>query len=806
MAVTPPAKVANSNPLGNDEVNVFTEPKNAQVWFDMLTEAENVFETWQNRCDNIDKQYASLDRLASETRQKEFQMFWSNLQVLGPSVYARPPVPVVVPKFKDRRPIYQTASEIAERCATVAFDLAYINDALLLVRDDLVLHGRGVLWVRHERAKNGKPEKVCIEHKNRHDFLHDPARCWYEVQWVAAASYLTREEAKKRFSKFSADAYDDAEYKIDRDARDIGGADERERAKVWEIWHRGLGRVVWVTEGVDVLLDDAPPHLDLQGYFPCPRPAFGTTQPGSLVPVPDILYYRDQLEELNQLTGRIHALSDAVRVKGFYPAGGNSLSDAIEAALKINSDARVMVPITDWAAFGGSKEVIVWLPIDMIANTINVLVTLRKQIIEDIYQVMGLSDIMRGATDPNETLGAQQLKMQSGSVRIKDKQAEMARLSKECVQITTEIITEKFDDQTIMAMSQTQLPRKAEHQMQLMQMQQQFAQQAQQAQQRMQQLQAPQGPQGGPPGMGPPQGGPPPGAAPQPSPGGGDPTAEIQAALQQAQQQLQAFAQKPTYEDVMAFLRSNRDRAFVLDIETDSTIQFDEQKEKQGRVEFMQMLGGLLPQLGAMVAAQPAMAPFAGKLLKFSVAPYRVGRELDNAIDDAVQQMETLAGQGGQGQEDPKAKGMKQDAAAKAQIEREKMQWQTQENDKERQLKIAELQMKGQLETQKIQNEQQVAQLEYEGNEKERQAKIMQINAQMQRDQQKGAIDQQNAQMKIGMDAQKQRIQAQGMAEKNAMSREQMAQKAQDNAMNRNMKAQQFDQKMRQPVNPRGAP
>ena len=122
MAVTPPAKVANSNPLGNDEVNVFTEPKNAQVWFDMLTEAENVFETWQNRCDNIDKQYASLDRLASETRQKEFQMFWSNLQVLGPSVYARPPVPVVVPKFKDRRPIYQTASEIAERCATVAFD------------------------------------------------------------------------------------------------------------------------------------------------------------------------------------------------------------------------------------------------------------------------------------------------------------------------------------------------------------------------------------------------------------------------------------------------------------------------------------------------------------------------------------------------------------------------------------------------------------------------------------------------------------------------------------------------------------
>jgi hypothetical protein len=799
MAEYSPGKVADPQTLGRDDVNVFTEPQNAQVWFDMLTEAEKVFEDWQDRCDNIDKQYANLERLNDPYRPKEFQMFWANMQVLAPSIYARPPVPVVVPKFKDRRPIFQTASEIAERSAIVAFDLAYIHDALLQVRDDMVLHGRGALWLRHERARGGKPEKVCIEHKDRHDFLHDPARCWYEVQWVAAASYLTRDEAKARFSKYSGDAYDEAEYKIDRDARDIGGVDERERAKVWEVWHRGLGRVVWITEGVDVLLDDAPPHLELQGYFPCPRPAYGTTQPGSLVPVPEILYYRDQLDELNKLTGRIHALAESVEVKGFYPSGGNSMADAIEKALKTKSDSRVLVPITDWAAFGGSKEVIIWMPIDMIANTINVLVTLRKQIIEDIYQVMGLSDIMRGSTDPNETLGAQQLKMQSGSVRIRDKQAEIARLSRDCVQITTEIITEKFSDDTIIAMSQTQLPRKAEHQMQLAQMQQQFAQQAQMAQQRMQQLQGPQGiPPGGPAGMGQ-QGGPPPGP---PALGGADPTAEIQQALTQAQQQLQAFAQKPTYEDVMMFLRNNRARNFVLDIETDSTIQLDEQKEKQSRAEFMQVLGNILPQLGAMIAAQPAMASFAGEILKFAVAPYRVGRQLDNAIDDASQLMQGIAGQGQQ--EDPKTKGMKQDAAAKAQIEREKMQWQTGENDKERQIKQLELQIKAMSDQKKLENEQQVAMLEYQGNEKERQAKILQINAQMQRDAQKGEIDQQNAAMKINMDAQKQRIVAQGMQEKNAMSREQMAQRAQDNAMNRSMKAQQFDQKMRQPMNPRG--
>jgi hypothetical protein len=299
-----PGKVADPTPQHIDEVNVYTEPKNARVWLDMLLEAEKIFEDWQYRCDNIDKQYANLDRLTDASRPREFQMFWANLQVLAPSVYARPPVPVVVPKFKDRRPIFQTASEIAERSATVAFDLANIHAALLLARDDMVLHGRGALWLRHEMGKGSKPEKVCIEHKDRRDFLHDPARNWYEVVWVAAASYLTREEMKKRFSKHSGDAYDDADYKIDRDTHDIGGSDERERAKVWEVWHKGLARVVWVSEGVDVLLDEGPPHLELQNYFPCPCPVYATTQPGSLVPVPDILYYRDQLDELNKLTGK----------------------------------------------------------------------------------------------------------------------------------------------------------------------------------------------------------------------------------------------------------------------------------------------------------------------------------------------------------------------------------------------------------------------------------------------------------------------------------------------------------------------
>ena len=88
-------------------------------------ESENAFEDWNTTATTIDKRYATLERLVRQrTRDKKFQMFWANTEVIKPSIYAKPPVPVVVPKFKDRRPVYQAASEVAERCAVVAFDLA----------------------------------------------------------------------------------------------------------------------------------------------------------------------------------------------------------------------------------------------------------------------------------------------------------------------------------------------------------------------------------------------------------------------------------------------------------------------------------------------------------------------------------------------------------------------------------------------------------------------------------------------------------------------------------------------------------
>jgi hypothetical protein len=439
---------------------------------------------------------------------------------------------------------------------------------------------------------------------------------------VAAASYLTRGEARKRFKKSSNDEYQQAEYRVDKDTQEVGGADNRERAKFWEIWSKGDRRVLWVAKGCEKILDEDDPHLDLRGFFPCPKPAYGTVQRGSLVPVPDVLQYKDQLEEVNLLTARIHALSDALEVKGFYPAGGAEIADAVQTAINIKTPGRVMVPIANWAAFGGSKEIIIWLPIENIAATIKECVALRKEIIQDIYQIMGLSDIMRGSSDPNETLGAQQMKSQYGSTRIRDKQSELVRLARDLVEITTEIVTEKFSPVTMIEMSQTQLPTQDMQKKMVAQIQ----QKAQQAIMLAQQA-AP------PPGQQPPQ------------PGQQDPQQQVQQMIAQAEDAIKKVLGKPTIEQVLRFLKDNRMKSFVLDIETDSTIIPNEQAEKQQRSEFVGVLAQLLPQLSAMMVAEPKSAEFCGELLKFAVAPFRAGRSLDGAVDELVEQMKAKGDQ-----------------------------------------------------------------------------------------------------------------------------------------------------------------
>ena len=405
------------------------------------------------------------------------------------------------------------------------------NVRLKQVRDDYLLYARGVARLYYEPVMEANPaylgedgldtagvegeaaalqadqaagapseilkfEHVKLAYIQRKDFVHGWARTWEELPWLAFRSYLSRKELRTRFPAIADEISLDASperSETDRPTSSDSGSDDK--ATIWEIWNREAGEVLWVAEGYANILEQGPPYL-LQGFFPCPKPAYGTLTNDSLEPVPDFTYYQDQCEEIDTLTGRIASIQDSLKIVGFYPAGPEGEgSPEVERAAQPGFENK-LIAVKSWAMFkeGGSGGApIVWWPVDQVVKVLEGCVQARQQLIDDVYQIYGLSDIMRGDGNAQETATAQSIKAQFGSVRIRDRQQELARFCRDVCRMIAEIICTQFQPETLMAMANMPLVSDAEVQQQQM----------------MQALQST--PQGGPMGLGGPM--PPPGIA-----------------------------------------------------------------------------------------------------------------------------------------------------------------------------------------------------------------------------------------------------------------------------------------------------
>jgi len=601
------------------------EDRSAQRILEVISDSETRMERWQTKCDRIDKLYSSLqslsglDMIGDRFLDREYNLFWASVEVIKPSIYSRPPVPVVTPKFQDRKAVKRITSELLERCAIAGFDESDIDQVMLGVRDDLVINARGVIWLTFEDDDKG--QKVCIEHLDRKDFGHSAARKWAEVGKVWRKAWLSHEEARERFSEYSGDMYLNANWGTHRDRFDDSTwVSIEDTAPFYEVWDKDEGKVYWVSEGCADYLDSGEPHLKLKGFFPCPRPAYGTMQRASLIPVPDISYIEDQLETINSLTARIHDLCEKLVVKGIIPAG-TEVGDAIEMALRSDDASYMMIPVPAMSLSDGAK--VEWLPIDMVAQAILSAVEARREIIGNVQELFGIADIMRGDTEAAETAKAQTLKAQFGSVRIRDRVNELIRIARDTVCIMVEIMAEEFNFDTMLDMSQMELPTAAEIRKQIKELEKAAREEleglATQAQEALQNSED------------------------------ADPQAAAQQ-FQQAQQQIigkyqpqiAKLSQTVTTEQVKELLDDEKLLPFVFDIETDSTIYPDEQAEKESRNEFMQVFVTASQALAPLAMSGPAGAKLAGGLIKFQLGPYRAGRELQGLVDEWVESLENM--------------------------------------------------------------------------------------------------------------------------------------------------------------------
>lgn len=181
---------------------------------------------------------------------------------------------------------------------------------------------------------------------------------------------------------------------------------------------------------------------------------------------------------------------------------------------------------------------------------------------------------------------------------------------------------------------------------------------------------------------------------------------------QQMAQQIRQLEQTVTVERVITFLRDERTRSFAIEIETDSTIMPDEAAEKQSRNEFLSAFSQASSGVAQLLQLGPSGAELAGGLLKFALAPYRVGRQLDGLIEKFTEQAPQIVEQQMQSQQQGQDPALAQAQQQLAQAEQQKAQAQMQKVQADMQLQAAKLQLDQQKEQADFAHKQQVLQIE----------------------------------------------------------------------------------------------
>lgn len=496
-------------------------------------------------------------------------------------------------------------------------------------------------------------ETAVPDHVSYNEFLHNVARKWQDVYFVGRKTFQTRDELKARFIKESTTPGKTIGEVIplDHSADDTTAerdSDQFKKAAIYEIWDKPSKSVIWISKGYSSgTLDVKPDPLELQDFFPCPKPAIGTRSPDSLLPQADYLYYQGQAEQINRLTARIGKLMEALQLKGFY-ASGSGLKDQL--ADLFSAGTATMIPVESWAIMkdGGIANLVVWLPIDVVSTALTACIAARKALLDDVYQITGMADIMRGDVDPDETATATRTKATWGSSRVRNKQQELARVAGETLQIMGQVIASKFQVETLAKMTNVKLIPSEAMRVQLGQQLQSYFQ----TQQMQQQAQMPP-PQAAAPGQAP--------AAPPPPPPPIPPPPmpllkQMLAAVgvpfsRPTIQDVQSLMQGPSWDEVMGLLRDNTLRTFRIDVEADSTIAVDDEAEKAKAVEFVETIGKLVGSLMPLIQLAPELLPMAEQTVLYLVRRYRVGREMEEVIEKAftsLSQQATQAMQSGQ--------------------------------------------------------------------------------------------------------------------------------------------------------------
>lgn len=683
----------------------------ARYWHMELALADKEEKDWRDQGMKVVLKYRDQRGGTKSNRgSHRFNILWSNTELLKPALYSKTPEPIVRRRFgrsriaqqmltsqqaqpgtqgvpqpgqppspapgmglagqglpeglqqqsmaaappadpnQNKDAVARQVAEVLERGLAYSIDApTYDFDSMIKAcRDDYLLPGRGVARVvmeskfaeralqtkydeageaYHEdtagmrRDPDGKrgetsffkelaSQTVSCEYIYWEDYRQSPARSWRKVRWTAYKTEMTRKELT---DDFGARGKDVPLALVPKGLAQTHTTTEAfKKAAVWEIWDKEKKRRCWVAEGWDDVLDMEDDPYQLEGFFPSPNPMYSVRSTDTMIPIPEYTLYQDQADEMDTITYRINKLIRGLKLVGFYPGGEK---DKIKRIEKLGDNA--LVPVENFQQFvgkGGVKGMIDWVPIDRAVEVLQSLYIQRQQLKEVIYEVTGISDILRGQSDPKETATAARIKGEFGTLRLTDRQAEIQRFARDLLRLKSEMMAEHMTPASLEKITSIEV------------------------------------------------------------------TPEMQA-----------------------IMRDDKLRGYAVDIETDSTLNVDDERAKGQLLEMAEVVTSMMVRLVEAKNNAPELIPAVGELLLTTVRGFRRARGLEDELEMAIEQMKQVAVSGGsaQGQDGGEAQAKAQELQMKNQEAMAKLQTENQKLSIDKMLREMEMKLKAETEAAK---------------------------------------------------------------------------------------------------------
>ncbi len=432
------------------------QPEQVAYWQQKIKEAKKIYEPYHQ----VVKKARSCYKMGADKEGGELSsfsdggsnIFWSSVETQKPFLYFKQPKPYIERAERKITPAESVAAKILERALIWDLRQFDFDSVIKYARNDYLISGMGLLWESYEAQFETvllqdnqsltlkTDEKVVTKYVDPTHILLDQNHTgiFEEITWMARLHIMTATQAGKNFAECEALL------------SLISGYDTRQKEEipfeVYEIWDKQTRKVYWMTFSLpDTFLKVQDDPLKLSTFFPMPKPCFATLTNDSLIPLSDYQVIEKMLSELKGITERMRLLMQALKVSGAYDGSFARLRDIFDKDV-------TLVALPDFERLkeaGGLKGVIDFIPIDQFVNALKLLAERRERVKEELFEITGVSDIMRGSSSKAETATAVEKKTNFGTLRNQDRQNDIQRFILDCYRIKAELICEHFDKEKL---------------------------------------------------------------------------------------------------------------------------------------------------------------------------------------------------------------------------------------------------------------------------------------------------------------------------------------------------------------------